>query len=59
MEMAIGMKTSALDSDSVRVRSTRTAYTSPIAVATNGTSSTQIPVLTSTRWYSGSLNSRT
>ena len=54
IEMAIGRNTRALEKDSVRVRSTRTAYSSPIAVAAIGTSRVQTKVLNRTRWYSDS-----
>ncbi len=47
-EMAIGRKISALANFSNRERSTSTAYTSPMNVATIGTSTTHAAVLRST-----------
>ena len=58
-EMAIGRKTRILAAFSNRVRSTRTAYTRPISVATIGTVITQIAVLRSTTWNWASVKAVT
>ena len=54
-EIAMGRKISVLASFSKRVRSTSTAYTSPTAVATVGTSSTHRAVLSRTTWNPSSV----